>query len=143
MLGSRTHRPSAAMVVALLALFFSLTGTAVGAAIVAKARFALNAGKLQGKSAAQVAAMPGPASSVRGLVSVASREFFALPGSGTTEPVSCSSGRAVGVRLQAVGGGQAVPISIEETSETTWRVEILNLRGDGPARGTIVLTCVS
>jgi len=130
------------MVVALLALFFSLTGTAVGAAIVAKARFALNAGKLQGKTAAQVAAMPSPAASARALVSVATREFFALPGEGTIEPVSCSAGRAVGARWQLVRGGQAVPVSIEETSETTWRFEIRNLRADGPASGTIYLICV-
>jgi hypothetical protein len=42
----------AAMVIALLALFFSLTGSGLAAAVVAKARFALNAGKLQGKTRA-------------------------------------------------------------------------------------------
>ena len=37
--------------------------------------------------------------------------------------------------------GLAVATSIQEMSETTWRVEIFNLRSDGPARGTLYLVC--
>ena len=71
----RFHLPSPAMVLATIALFVALTGTAVAAGIVAKAKFALNAGKLQGSTAAQVAAMPGPASTAAGLVSTKSASF--------------------------------------------------------------------
>ena len=46
--------PNPAMVVAMLALLVALSGTAVAAGIVPKAKVALNALKLQGKTAAQV-----------------------------------------------------------------------------------------
>jgi hypothetical protein len=81
----RIRRPSPALVVALIALFVSLSGTAIAAKPVARALFANNAGKLQGSTRAQViasaaaAVKPTPVTSVRGLVSVSSREFFALP----------------------------------------------------------------
>ena len=146
----RIRRPSAAMVVASIALFVALTSTAVAQGpVVRRALFANNAGKLQGSTRAQVIAqavraVPAPqVTSVRGLVSVVNREFFALPGSGTTEPVSCSSGRAISAYWTTVGDGEGVPVSITPTSETTWRFHIKNLRADGPARGTISLVCLA
>ena len=141
----RFGRPSPAMVVALIALFVSLSGTAMAAKPVARALFANNAGKLQGSTRAQVitaaaaAVKPAPVTSVRGLVSVSTREFFATPGSGTTEPVACSSGRAISAYWTTVGDGEGVPINITPTSESEWRFIIKNLRADGPARGTISL----
>jgi hypothetical protein len=60
--------PSPAMVVAMLALLVALSGTAVAAGIVPKAKVALNALKLQGKTAAQVAALAPAPTSVGGLV---------------------------------------------------------------------------
>ena len=137
------------MVVALIALFVSLSGTAVAAKPVARALFANNAGKLQGRTRAQVvaqaaaAARPTPVTSVRGLVSVVNREFFALPGSGTTETVSCTSGRAISSYWTTVGDGEGVPINITPTSESSWRFVMKNLRPDGPARGTISLVCLA
>jgi hypothetical protein len=143
MVGMRIRRPTVSLVVACVALVVASTGTAVAATpVVKRALFANNAGKLQGRTAAQIAALPGPAASARALVAVASREFLALPGSGTREPVTCPSGRAIGLRWETVGGGRAAPISIQETSETTWTVEMQNLREDGPARGTLFLTCL-
>jgi hypothetical protein len=143
MIASRSRRPSPALIVASIALLVATTGTAVAATpVVKRALFANNAGKLQGRTAAQVAAMPGPAASARSLVGIQGREFFALSGSGTTESITCGSGRAVGLRWETLGGGLAVPTSIQETSETTWRVEFLNLRADGPARGTAYLVCL-
>ena len=75
-------RPSPALVVALLALFVSLSGTAVAAGVVPlakralsadKAKLADNARKLEGQTAAallqKAGQMPGPASSAAGLVS--------------------------------------------------------------------------
>jgi hypothetical protein len=137
------------MVVALIALFVSLSGTAMAAKPVARALFANNAGKLQGNTRAQViaaaaaAVKPAPVTSIRGLVSEVSREFFALPGSGTTETVSCSSGRAVSVYWTTTGDGAAVPTNVTPTSESSWRVIIQNLRTDGPARGTITVVCLA
>jgi hypothetical protein len=137
------------MVVALIALFVSLSGTAMAAKPVARALFANNAGKLQGSTRAQVisaaaaAVKPPPVTSVRGLVSTASREFFALPGSGTTEPVSCTSGRAISAYWTSVADGEGVPVTITPTSESSWTFIIKNLRADGPARGTITLVCLA
>ena len=143
------RRPSPALVVALIALFVSLSGTALAAKPVARALFANNAGKLQGSTRAQViaraaaAVKPAPVTSVRGLVSTASREFFALPGSGTTETVACSSGRAISVYWTTSGEGAAVPTNITPTSESSWQVIVSNLRTDGPARGTLTVVCLA
>jgi hypothetical protein len=46
----RFHLPSPAMVLATIALFVALTGTVVAAGIVAKAKFALNAGKVESQA---------------------------------------------------------------------------------------------
>jgi hypothetical protein len=143
------RRPSPAMVVALIALFVSLSGTALAAKPVARALFANNAGKLQGSTRAQVvsaaaaAVKPQPVTSVRGLVSVVSREFFAVPGSGTTESVSCTSGRAISAYWTTLADGEGVPVSITATNESTWRFIIKNLRADGPARGTVSVVCLA
>ena len=146
----RVSKPSPAMMVALVALFVSLTSTAVAQGpVVKRALFANNAGKLQGSTRAQVIAQavravpPAQVTSVRGLVSTSSREFFALPGSGTTEPVSCTSGRAISAYWTTVADGEGVPVTITPTNESTWRFIIKNLRADGPARGTITLVCLA
>jgi hypothetical protein len=79
----KLRRPSPALVVALVALFMSLSGTAVAAGVVPLAKqalFAKNAGKLQGKSARQIAAMPGPASSATYLVGQNGEGFALAPG---------------------------------------------------------------
>ena len=62
--------PSPAMVIACVALLVSMSGTAIAASpVVKRALFANNAGKLQGKSAVEVAGLPGPASTAAGLLS--------------------------------------------------------------------------
>jgi hypothetical protein len=143
------RRPSPALVVAVIALFVTLSGTAVAARPVARALFANNAGKLQGRTRVQVVAeavaavRPPAVTSVRGLVSSVNREFFALPGSGTTETVACTSGRAISVYWTTTGNGAAVPSNITPVSESSWRVIISNLRTDGPAQGTLTLVCIT
>lgn len=65
----RRQLPSPALIIALVALLVALTGTAIAAQVVplaARAKVADNAKKLRGKTPAQVAAMPGPASSLDG-----------------------------------------------------------------------------
>ena len=138
------------MVVALIALFVSLTSTAVAQGpVVRRALFANNAGKLQGSTRAQVIAqavrsVPAPqVGSVRGLVSTATREFFALPGSGTTESVSCATGRAISAYWTTVGDSEGIPVNIKPVNESTWRFVIKNLRVDGPARGTLSVVCLA
>jgi hypothetical protein len=65
----RPRLPSPAMTVALVALLVALSGTALAAGVVPLAKRALvadNAKKLGGKSAAQIASLPGPATTLNG-----------------------------------------------------------------------------
>jgi len=80
----KLRRPSPALVVAVLALFVSLTGTAVSAGIVPlakRARVADNAKKLGGKTRAQIVATPGPATTLGGKTA---DEIAATPGPADT-----------------------------------------------------------
>ena len=83
----RLRAPSPALVIAIIALFVSLSGTAVAAGVVPMAKralFANNAGKLQGKSARQIAALPGPATSLEGLKA---EDIAGMPSPATTAMV--------------------------------------------------------
>jgi hypothetical protein len=80
----RIKLPNPAIVLASIALLVSLSGTAIAAGAVPlakKALFANNAGKLQGKTAAQVAAIEGPATTLDGK---SADEIAAMPGPATT-----------------------------------------------------------
>ena len=94
--------PSPAFVLALVALFVALSGTAVAAGVVPLARRALqadNAMRLAGMTPAQVAALPGPATSAAGLVAIKTAAFSLAPGAGSEVIVACDAGR------KAVSGG--------------------------------------
>jgi hypothetical protein len=138
---SKSRLPSPAIVLAAIALFVALSGTAVAAGIVAKAKFAINAGKLQGNTAAQVAALPGPASSAAGLVSTRTASFSVGANSARNVPVSCQSGE------KAVGGGYTTDGALLSgpTSPTgdgaSWQVLVVNI-GDSAASGTAYAVCV-
>jgi len=122
------HRPSAATVIALLALFVALSGTAVAAGVVPLAKRALvadNAMRLQGKTAAtllaaptrkaaeadkldgmhatQVASLPSPSSTAAGMVSVKTGPWTVNPRQYTPASVICDSGQ------KAVSGGWSDP----------------------------------
>lgn len=105
----RLSPPSPAMVVALVALFFSLGGVAVATtAIVPLAKRALtadNAKKLEKQTLAQVVATPGPASSAAGLIGVKTRDATLAAGAEGFFDTSCDSGqRAVNGGLEWVSG---------------------------------------
>jgi len=75
--------PGPATVLASIALLVSLSGTAVAAGAVPlakKAMFASNSGKLQGRTAGQVAAIPGPANTLNGETAA---QIAATPGPAT------------------------------------------------------------
>jgi hypothetical protein len=104
----RLRYPSPALVVAVLALFVSLSGTAVAAGVVPmakKALFANNAGKLQGKTLGQVAALPSPANKAASLVSVTSTPFSLGVSEERDFTVQCASG------AKAISGGYTSPNS--------------------------------
>jgi hypothetical protein len=94
--------PSPAFVLAVVALFVALSSTAVAASVVPLARRALqadNARRLAGRTPAQVAALPGPATSASGLVTIKTASFSLGPNAGADVIVACDAGR------KAVGGG--------------------------------------
>ena len=141
----RIRLPSPALVIALLALFVSLSGTAVAAGVVPmakKALFANNAGKLNGKTLQQVSALPGPASKAASLVSVASTAFSL----GATEErdftVQCPSG------AKAISGGYTSPNTVlgfdsrPSSDGTGWGVYLANLSNSAAGAGTVHAVCL-
>src|SRR5690349_19047506 len=110
MVERKLRLPSPAFVVACLALVVALSGTAVAAGIVANARHAnkadlalraVNADKVGGKTAVQIAAagaqagaqLPGPASSIAGLVTVKSAPWTLGPNGQSDIVVMCDAGQ--------------------------------------------------
>jgi hypothetical protein len=118
------HRPSTATVIALLALFVALSGTAVASGVVPLAKRALvadNAKQLQGKTAAQliagrannaldsdkvdglhaqaVAALPSPSSTAAGMVNVKTAPWTINPRQYTPFTAMCDAGQ------KAISGG--------------------------------------
>jgi hypothetical protein len=128
------------MVVAVIALIAALSGTAVAAGIVPRAKFAMNAGKLQGKTAAQVAALPGPASTAAGLVTVATTPFNLAPGQAAESSVSCSSGKAISGGFST--GSLVLAGDTRPTAEGTWALYLINLSDNAPASGTLHVVCL-
>ena len=140
----KAHLPSPAMVVALIALFTALSGTAVAAGIVAKAKFAMNSGKLQGRTAGQVAGLPGPASTAAGLVAVKTAPWSLGPGQMSDFVVTCDAGQ------KAVSGGYDDPSgwvhawdSRPTPDASGWRV-FITANDNAPAvqAGTLYAVCL-
>lgn len=159
----KLRRPSSALVVALVALFVSLSGTAVAAGVVPMAKralFANNAGKLQGKTARQVAALPGPATSLEGLqaediaempgpastaaslVSSASSPFALAPDEEKDFSAQCPAG------AKAVSGGFTSPnVVLSADSRPTadgagWTLYLVNMSSSLSATGNVQVICV-
>ena len=158
------RRPSPALVVALVALFMSLSGTAVAAGVVPVAKralFANNAGKLQGRSARQIAALPGPATFLDGmtaediagmpspattasaLVSTSSAPFALAPGEQKDFSAQCPAG------AKAISGGFTTPNNVlaadtrPDTSGTGWTLYLMNLSSSSSATGNVQVVCLS
>lgn len=153
-------RPSPALLVAMIALFVALGGTA-GAVVTAtvplakRALVADNAKKLGGQTAGQITSQaasqavaqagqaPGPASTAAGLVTVKSQSIGAIaPDSGARYTISCDAGQKV------MGGGfssdQAVLVVAESypVNDTTWQLVLANILSSSPANTTIYATCL-
>jgi hypothetical protein len=137
----RFRLPSPATAIATIALFVALSGTAVAAGIVPKAKFALNAGKLQGQTAAQVAAVPSPASSAASLVTTKTSSFSITSQNGSVVTVACDSGQ------KAIGGGytssQAVLQGDHSPSSDggSWQSLLINV-DNTTASGTAYAVCL-
>ncbi len=138
---SKIRLPSPAAVLAAIALFVALSGTAVAAGIVAKAKFALNAGKLQGQTAAQVAALPGPASAAVDLVATRSTSISIPANAARVLTIACQAGE------KALSGGyttNGVVLSASTAPSSdgaSWQMALVNI-GDSTATGTAYAVCV-
>jgi hypothetical protein len=138
----RTKRVTPAFVVAMVALFVALGGTAGAVATQAvplakRALSADNAKKLGGKTSAQIVSQasqaaraaaqePGPASTASGLVSTVNQTIGTFaPGQEADVSVSCATGKKV------LGGGfssdgAVFSFDAHPLNDTTWRMYLVN-----------------
>jgi len=133
--------PSPAMVVAMLALLVALSGTAVAAGIVPKAKVALNSLKLQGKTAAQVAALAPAPTTVGGLVAIKTAPWSLGPGGVSDFTVACDSGKKV-----TGGGYDGVALGFDNrpgSDGASWKVTLANLSESAGASGTLFAVCIA
>jgi hypothetical protein len=145
-------RPSPALVVAVLALFVSLSGTAVAAGVVPlakralsadKAKVADNAKKLEGQAAAallqKAAQTPGPASSAAGLISIKQATDSLGPKTGREFVIGCDGGKKV------VSGGyasdNAIGFDSRPISDTAWGLYLGN-GSDAATNVTLYAVCI-
>lgn len=163
--GLRMRHPSPAFVIAMIALFVTLGGTA-GAVVTAavplakKALLAENAKKLGGQTSAQIVAQasakgaqvalqqspagPRPASTTAGLVTSKTVPFNASPEAEQVVTAACDAGSKV------VGGGFSNPsnaLVISAGSFATadgagWTEDLINLSSSTPGSGTVVAMCM-
>ena len=151
---------SPALVVALIALFVSLSGTAVAAGIVPLAKRALTADRAKQAAVADVAKklgpaastalaqqagqMPGPASTAAGLVSLKSAPFSLATSAGSMFTAPCASGE------KAVGGGfgyESSALVLSSDSLPTgdgsgWQMYLFNLSSSSAVSGTVYAVCL-
>jgi hypothetical protein len=162
----RMRKPSASLVVAMIALFVALGGTA-GAVVTAavplakralvadSAKVALNAKKLEGQSAAQViakggaagaalaASTPGPASTAAGLVSYKTITGVVGPQTAVQGQVACDSGQKVLSGGYTSTDGAVQPIAIDgPLNDTTWSWILLNFSTSAAAPVTLYAVCL-
>jgi hypothetical protein len=156
--GLKMRRPTPALVIAMIALFVALGGTA-GAVVTAavplakRALVADNAKKLGGQTAAQIAAQgakaavtlspagPRPASSAAGLTVIKTGTGSLGANGGGDFSIACDSGQKV------MGGGftsntGVIAFDSYPQSDTTWAFFLANLSETTPASITLYATCL-
>lgn len=145
-------RPSAGLVVAMIALFVALGGTA-GAVVTAavplakRALVADNAKKLSGQTSSQLvsqaAAAPGPASTATSLIAVKTAPFALSANGQGSFTATCDAGQ------KAIAGGYANPVgtafSVDNgpTSDGSgWSIYLIEGTGDSVAAGLVQAICL-
>jgi hypothetical protein len=135
----RIRRPSPALVVALVALFVALSGSAVAAGIVAHAKLADNAKKLAGKTPTQVAAMAPAPTSLAGYITVETANWSLNAQDANDFTAACDSGQ------KAIAGGydgDGLDINSRPAAGGGgWTVAILNPLDSGTS-GTVYAVCL-
>jgi hypothetical protein len=155
----RIKRPTPAFVVAMVALFVALGGTAgaVVTAAVPLAKHALladNAKKLGGQTAKQIVAagatagasasaqVPGPASTAAGIVTRKTSSGSVGAGGAQAFSIACDSGQKV------LGGGFSsdgpllVAITDGPVDDATWGIGLINLDEAAGHNVTLYATCI-
>ncbi len=157
----RMKRPSPAFVVAMVALFVGLGGTAGAVATQAvplakRALVAENAKKLGGQTSAQLTSRavqqavqqasqaPGPASTAASLVTTKSVPFSVGPEGEQIVTAACDAGS------KAVGGGFSNPTSALVVSAGSfatsdgvgWTEDLINFSSSTAGSGTVVVQCL-
>ena len=136
----RVRRPSAAMVVALIALFFAFGGVGVAAGIVPLAKRALvadNAKKLAGKTPAQL-----KPTSIAALISVRTANWSLSPGQANTFTAACASGeRVVGGGYDHASGDVLAFDARPAPDGTGWQVNLESLSPTSSAAGAVYAIC--
>jgi hypothetical protein len=151
------RHPSPALVIAVVALFVSLSGTAVAAGVVPLAKRALtadkakvsdNAKKLGGKTAIQItseaAAKPGPASSAAGLITVRTTAFSLNPDEQKEVAAPCAAGE------KAISGGysytgSALVMNADSTASAdgaSWVQYLMNFSDSQGVSGSVQAICL-
>jgi hypothetical protein len=98
---------------------------------------------LEGKSLSEVAALPGPASTAAGLVTVANAPFAIPAGGGGDYSASCAAGSRVVSGGYAYAGSAFVPsLDTRPTSPTTWTIYLGN-GSSQPVTGTVYAVCLT
>jgi hypothetical protein len=158
MQGKLLKRPSPALVVATVALFVALGGTA-GAVVTAavplakRALVADNAKKLGGQTSAQISAKaaaaalaqspagPRPSSSAASLVTTKTQAGQIPAGGGQAFSVACDAGQKV------LGGGftsSEIVLGLDSfpSNDTTWSLFLANLNEGAAANVSVYATCL-
>ena len=141
----KLHKPSPAFVIALLALFVALAGTAGAVtSVVPLATRALNADnakKLNGQTAAGIAQRPGPASSAAGLLAQKSVSDSVGAKSMKHVVASCDGGKKV-VAAGWSADGEVLDLGNHPTGDSSWDYEFLNI-GDGGSNVSVYVVCLA
>jgi hypothetical protein len=146
----KSRRVTPAFVVAMIALFVALGGTAGAVAMQAvplakRALMADNAKKLGGQTSTQIASKaaqaPGPASTAAGLLTIKTQAGQIGAGGGQSFSVACDAGQKV------VGGGfssNEIVLGFDSypSNDTTWSLFLGNLDNAAPASVTVYATCL-
>jgi|SRR5579864_1157838 len=139
----RIPHPSPALVIALLALFVALSGTAVAAGIIPHAKLADNATKLQGKTPTQVAALAPAPSSLAGYLTVKSAAWTLAPNADGDFAATCDAGQ------KAIAGGYDNPNGSAFGFDTRptpdgagWRVFLMNFSSTAGTSGSVYAVCL-
>jgi len=151
--------PSPALVIAVLALFVSLSGTAVAAGVVPLAKRALsadkakladkakqadNAKKLGGETAAAIIAKaaqtPGPAGTAAGLVAVKQATDSLTAKTGRAFVIACDTGKKV-ISGGFASDGEVYSFDSRPITDAAWEIYLAN-GGEANAGVTLYAVCI-